>query len=76
MHKSVFEEIVNDIVGRNHGDKNAVIILYHSNGAKIITSYQYLIFEDNYLKVLKSEEAGLCQYILYSAISAVYSNET
>lgn len=76
MYKDVFEEIINDIVRRNHGDKNVVIILYHSNGAKITTSYQYLVFEENYLKILKSDEGGLCQYILYSAISAVYSNET
>lgn len=81
MYKEVFCEIIDDIIRKHHGNKDTNILIYHSNGIRLETSYQYLVFEDNYLKILKivKEEPrrydNLYCYIMYSAISAVCSDE-
>lgn len=70
FNKALCDEIIDDIVRDNRGDKDAGIIIFHSNGEKIQTINQYIIFEEDYLKILN--QGGFTVYILYSAITAIY----
>jgi hypothetical protein len=72
LNKKIFEDIVNDVVYRHHGNKNTTVTICHSNGEKITTSCQYLITEDDYLKIM---DRTICQYILYQTITAIYSDD-
>lgn len=82
MSKELAEEIINDIVHKHNGDRNATVVLFHSNGKILTTSYQYLIFEDTYIKVLKanSDDVNIlcsveyCAYVPYATISAIYTD--
>lgn len=74
MNKTLFEDILNDIIRRHQGDKNTLVVICHSNGERTITSYQYLVVEDDYLMLTRTNDENMCQYILYGAITAIYSD--